>query len=73
MKFMDTELKNLKKHKKSENPDSLKTETITEAAREKFDQAKSLFTFVVNSDTYSKLKKKASKKLTELEEIEVFK
>lgn len=70
MKLMDRELNKLKK---IDANDQLMTDKIKENARKEYDQAKMLFTMVVNSNAISYLKKEASGKLSELEEVKELK
>ncbi|MFC1607606.1 outer membrane protein assembly factor BamD [Candidatus Latescibacterota bacterium] len=73
MKLMKMELKLLKRINKSENPDLLRVEKVTEEALKQFNLAKTMFSIVVNSETYPNLKKKASKFITKLDEIKELK
>jgi len=70
VKLMQRELKKLNKIDKN---NTLMTGKIKETARQENNQAKILFTMVVNSNAVQHLKSKASEKLTELEKVKELK
>ena len=69
MKLIYRELKNFKKIMKSANPDTMKAEKSKEELQVKLGMTINLFIRVIESDTDSRLKKKASQKQAELEGI----
>ena len=69
-KLMQREFKKLKK---INNNNTLMTGKIKETARQENNQAKILFTMIVNSNAVQQLKNKASEKLSELEEVKELK
>jgi len=63
----------LKKLKKTDKDNSLQIGKIKETARQENNQAKLMFSMVVNSNAVQHLKKKASEKLSELDKVKELK
>ena len=72
VKLLERNLKIIRKMRKSKQPDTGSSRYIEtmEAARSSFDSARNMFLLVVNSDADTDIKKKASQKLNELEQLE---
>ncbi len=70
IKLLKRELKKVKRFK--DKNETEKYEEASETAQKERELAKDMFTIVINSDTDTDLKKKASQKLSELEKIEDF-
>ena len=71
VKLLKAEKKKLKKLEKKENIDEDKSKELRYNITKDYNQAKEYFTLVINSEAESDLKKKASEKLSDLEQIEL--
>lgn len=67
IKLLERELKKVKRFK--DRNDTENYEEASEAAQKEHDMAKDMFTLVINSETDTDLKKKASQKLSEIEKL----
>ncbi|MBN1292294.1 MAG: outer membrane protein assembly factor BamD [Candidatus Latescibacteria bacterium] len=71
VKLMENEKKKLKKLERKENIDEDKSKEIKFNISKEYNEARELFTIVINSEAETDLKKKASEKLSDLEEYKI--